>query len=382
MNAKAFRSIVLLIVSMLMFSSCGKPAEEQPQETQQKEELLKKEETMEPKEYAMTEEYVRWLGRVYSGIDPEITNISWSASGFEVRFFGTKLEAMLGSFSYSSGMDAYIEVLIDGADFGEKLRIGQKKKWYTLAENLTEGEHTVRVIKSTESIVSVVMAEKLRTNEGGELLRAPVQEKPLIEFIGDSIICGHTALREEGAPDKYELETEDANRSYAAVTARRLNADYNCISIAGWTVYKRTDTENGDRCSLAEMYEMTDPANGIEKEWDFTGYAPDMIVVNLGTNDRTLIDYDAPLFEQKYYEFILKLRKHYPDAEILCTMGMMTDVPCQYIESAVQRIRGEGDAKVHYFKQSFQSASHPVESMHIAAGEELAKYIKGENLLK
>ncbi|MFR5051646.1 MAG: hypothetical protein ACLTCP_10230 [Ruminococcus bicirculans (ex Wegman et al. 2014)] len=60
--------------------------------------------------------------------------------------------------------------------------------------------------------------------------------------------------------------------------------------------------------------------------WDFSKYIPQIIVINLGTNDdsycRDHKDRQA-VFSKLYADFLAVVREKNPQAYILCTVGIM-----------------------------------------------------------
>ena len=64
--------------------------------------------------------------------------------------------------------------------------------------------------------------------------------------------------------------------------------------------------------------------NRADSIWDFSRFQPDAVVVNLGTNDlSTNSDPDQATFESGYKALLVRVRKAYPKAHILCTNGPM-----------------------------------------------------------
>lgn len=60
--------------------------------------------------------------------------------------------------------------------------------------------------------------------------------------------------------------------------------------------------------------------------WDFTEKQPDIIVINLGTNDDSYCqetEWKQEEYRDKYAEFLLDVRAKNPGAEIFCVLGLM-----------------------------------------------------------
>ncbi len=63
----------------------------------------------------------------------------------------------------------------------------------------------------------------------------------------------------------------------------------------------------------------------ISVEWDFSKHQPDVVVVNLGTNDDSYCKNDSTRQEEyktEYVEFIKEIRQNNPNAAIICTRIM------------------------------------------------------------
>ena len=69
---------------------------------------------------ALDESNTRWLGRTFVREDGK-TQISWTDSGFELRFDGTGLEAELGSVC--AGEPPRVQVYVDGLPQGGRIPV-------------------------------------------------------------------------------------------------------------------------------------------------------------------------------------------------------------------------------------------------------------------
>ena len=73
---------------------------------------------------------------------------------------------------------------------------------------------------------------------------------------------------------------------------------------------------------MPEIYNRIDPTDSTSI-WDFSKFVPDIVVVNLLQNDSWL--YSNTISEEDiidaYEQFILTLRNHYPNSNIICLLG-------------------------------------------------------------
>ena len=319
---------------------------------------------------ALNETNARWLGRTFVREDGK-TQVSWTASGFELRFRGTGLDAELDADII--GEAPRIQVYVDGIPQGGRIPVAGAA-WVPLARALAPGEHTVRVVKLTEALQSSPLVGGVRVY-GGELLSPPAAKARKIEFIGDSITCGHTIERGPEDEDVWSIDTQNGMLTYAAVCAENLDADFSCFSLSGWTVYRRVDMEGGDDCAVPPVYGQTAPVNGNAAPWDFSRFQPGAVVVALGTNDSSYIVQgaaEAAVFARKYREFLEQLRGLYPKAAIVCTVGMMNPTAFAYIRQAVQEL---GDGNIFALQEQFCRSTHPIVADHRQAGDALSAFI-------
>src|SRR5262249_20738501 len=90
-------------------------------------------------------------------------------------------------------------------------------------------------------------------------------------------------------------------------------------------------------------------------------YTPDLVVINLGTNDFAQGDPGMP-YEQAYEKLIQQVRSHYPNAFIVCATGsMLSGDPLTkqkaYVNEAVHTMNQNGDARVSYADLGLQDAN-------------------------
>lgn len=77
----------------------------------------------------------------------------------------------------------------------------------------------------------------LYVDEGKELAPAPVLPRRRIEFIGNSITCGY-GIESEDRDAPFTYNTENHYYTYAALTARALQAQHLVVARSGIGVYR------------------------------------------------------------------------------------------------------------------------------------------------
>jgi hypothetical protein len=293
---------------------------------------------------------------------------------------------------------------------------------------LTAGRHWVCVFRSmnekTIKNVRIVKDVQAMSGDPGCFLQMhavkfdgdfyPVEEKPYkLEFIGDSITSGEGCIGDKSEEDWISMWFS-AIHNYGAMTANALNAEYRIISQSGWGVL--TSWDNNPHGNIPEYYDKVcgiltgenNEALGAFQENDFLSWQPDVVVVNLGTNDGgafyspqwkdeatgethkqrlnedgTFVEEDLKLFEAAAENFLVKLRKYNKKAHIIWVYGMLGIPMMPAIYSAVTSYaKKTGDKKVSVFqlpnttKETVGARNHPGRVAHEKAAEELSEYIK------
>lgn len=313
---------------------------------------------------------VRYTGRFdFSKIEgPEF---AWSGSTVSARFCGTSVYVKLSAVG-----ENYFIVLLDGKVIIEALHVNQDKN-YKLATELIYGEHEVSIIKRTEFYLGKVQFLGFDFKDGSKLPASkPLDRK--IEFIGDSLTCGF-GMEAENENVEYEPKYDNAYLSYGAITARALKAECNIIGFSGLGLIRKYD---GDITTpMPSKYNCIAAENEIQ--WDFKAWIPQVVVINLGTNDFSggfIPDRDE--FVQTYISFINRIQANYPGAKIICTIGPVIEgealsITREYIEHGV--VEHFYNGLVSFFEFEHQSekngygvTKHPSVKTHELMAKELS----------
>lgn len=159
--------------------------------------------------------------------------------------------------------------------------------------------------------------------------------------------------------------------SYASITARHYDAEYQCICKSGIGI-----TISWFPLIMPEMYDRLIPQDP-GSIWDFSLYQPDIVVINLFQNDSWLVHMperqefktnfgdkapdDVSLIDA-YQNFVAQIRKKYPKATIICALGSMDATQkgskwMDYITTAVTNLK---DEKIYtHFMPYKESPGHP-----------------------
>lgn len=340
---------------------------------------------------AANSENVRQIGRTC-----EKDGVLWfslSGSGVEFKVSGRKCELTLAADSMAG--DAVhaprYAVYLDGERLMDSV-MKKKKEAAVVFESEEKEEHTVRLVKLSETLDSTMGLAGVACDEGATI--EPTEEKDLkIEFIGDSLTCGYGIDGRFG--DRYSTSSEDCTKAFAIRTAEMLDAEYSLFAMSGYGVISgfSMDGHRADDKLIKDYYtklgysegRFASGTNPSDIEWDFS-YKPDVVVINLGTNDDSYTKGDAKKeeeFTEGYSDLIKFVREKNPDAIIVCALGLMRQDLCAQAEEGVARYKeSSGDSKVYYLTLDKQSEDvvvdgHPDAASHEHAAEQLSGFIKG-----
>jgi lysophospholipase L1-like esterase len=336
-----------------------------------------------------TDPSIQYTGRVELSSASAV--FSYPGVSVRVRFQGDALELLLKDHGAGDARTTnYYQVILDGGT-PVKLAVRANQTVYELAKKLPPGEHTVELIKLTETEVGRSELQGFRVH--GRLLAPPARPTWRLEFIGDSITCGYgteVSIAEAQNPTTgFHSINQNVTRAYGWLTARELGAEAVTVCYSGRGVYRNnTGSTTG---TVPQLYDHVLPGQSAAR-WDFTRYAPDLVVINLGTNDFVLGTPDATRFMSAYKDFLTRLRGHYPQARIICAVGpILSDAypPGQYqwstlqawVSAVVKDFNDRGDTRVHYLAFERQTEPygedwHPSATTHAAMASRLASFIR------
>ncbi len=295
--------------------------------------------------YAVTGMNVRIIGRVLR--IAHTTWLGWSGSGIAFKTSASEVTADLVSITNSGSYADYAYlglVLNDDIEHMQKIRVDRGTHTIELLHNPELHETKVQLLKLSESRNDKIGIAMIHADS--PILPTRAKERKIL-FIGDSVTAGYGVdIEDDGA---YSFSTRDENvlHSYAAMTARALDADFQIVAGSGKGVISNSidpstdlpDTEGlipalypyVDR-HAEEIIKIYLSAHGQnENARDLTVYdpgffVPDVIVTFLGTNDSFFtkgIPTRMQHFTQRYSELLRALGRDYPGAQRLVIYGTM-----------------------------------------------------------
>jgi lysophospholipase L1-like esterase len=323
----------------------------------------------------------RWVGRWV----PEAgggMRCSWSGSYVVGRFKGTGISVRIKDEGFN-----LFQVVVDG-EVRKVLKTDRSKgeASYLLAENLPDAVHEVSIHRRTEAKVGeaiVVGFEALGAAGKPEKMLPPAPgPERRIEMIGDSITTGF-GNEGPGAACGYVNSEQNEYLTYGAIAARNLAADHTTIAWSGKTLHE-----------MREYFDKALPQREGGPRWDFSQYQPQVVVINVGTNNFALVDPGEARFVKLYHELVARIRAAYPKAFLVCALGsMLSDVypearknltqARKYMKVAVAKLKESGDTNLEFLEFPEQNHAdglgcgfHPSLKTHKLMGDRLTAFIK------
>jgi lysophospholipase L1-like esterase len=283
---------------------------------------------------------IELIGR-FDKTNPKAIEYDFPAVQIKARFSGTSIAVRL--FDTLN----YYNIVLDN----KKTFIAKpvRDSIFFIAKNLTDTIHTIKIIKRTEASVGKGIFFGFIIDNEANLLPPEKPAKRRIEFIGNSITCGYG---NEGAREEsFKASTENSYYSYASILARKFRADFSMIAYSGKGLIRnyneRAKTSPEPMPALYNRVMVSKP----ELKWDFKKWSPDLVFINLGTNDYSTQPYpNEEEFIQTYINFINRIRLNYPPIEIICVSGPVIGDPCSsIIKKVVEKYQKDYNFnKIHF----------------------------------
>ena len=328
------------------------------------------------------EKDVKYFGRTFA--ENGVRYFSWSNSGFQFSFYGTGATATLKVTQHTAGntsQTAYVKIYVDG-ELYKDVALAEAETDVTLASGLTEGVHTIKVIKRTSAYYSIVGLSKIQLDAGSEIRTTQKYYERKMLFIGDDITTGYASMITSadvaaGSVPKYSTATEDSTITYAALTADYFGAENMTIALSGGSGRGIVKNGGGSTSHIApRFFEYLDYREKKDVAYDHSQYDPDVIMINLGTYDNTAGVTDDQ-FKLGCKNFILQVRAAYPEAKILFAYGINGTTYASTIQTVIAELNNAGDREIYYTALTKLTSSekgingHPIKEAHVSRSEEL-----------
>ena len=365
--------------------------------------------------------YKRILGRTAPLENEKPLVLFWASSALELNVKSSEVHLLISS-DYERN-EPWVSIYINGYPISRFVVEKGEAKWVCIARNLNvEKENLITIYKDTQPMPDdnphSLFIHEVKLSEKGTFL--PLNPRKLkIEFIGDSITSGEGLA---GGKDAWDWIPQFfvGSSTYAAQTARRLNADFSVVSQSGWGICWGWDGNRNTK--IPPFYEQVcgvsrsniQKSLGSQEAYDFKG-GSDYVVVNLGTNDNgafyqppwqqeefkdkykldyntddeTVSEKDSEIIIDGVKDFLKIIRRNNPKAIIIWCWGMikLKLVPPLILIGVEEYMFESGDEKVYTLEldsmedveildEEKGSRGHPGPKTHRLAAIKLSDFIK------
>lgn len=325
--------------------------------------------------------------------------LSFSGSSISFTFTGKKADISLWTDcdNWENGFYSQIAIFInDEKQPSLRFSLVEKEKLYTVYERDEEQTVTVTVMRFSEAAFAKCGVQFIRIDTD-KLLAPPQPKKRKIEFIGDSITCGY-GINAASETEPFTTDTENPLAAYSLKLANMLNADFQLVSWSGIGIISCYVPETEDKplndWLMPMLYEYTDAALSKDvlkqeqcdwEKWDNARFVPDLILINIGTNDASYCREHKDrqdVWGREYKKFIETVRLKNKNVPILCVLGTMDQRLCVKAEEIIQTLR-RTDKAIYYLHLPLQEDAdgkgadfHPSEITHQKDAERICDYIQ------
>jgi lysophospholipase L1-like esterase len=265
---------------------------------------------------------IHYLGRVNTATK----ELSWPSTGVAFTFEGTFASIAVTQITGSNSVDLFIDnnnpVVISNVA-GSSISTPSGLSW---------GNHTVQLRKRSEAATGSIWIGDITTD--GTLIPSAATVRK-IEVVGDSISVGYGL--DGTAPCSNSAALEDNPKTYAALAATSLNADYSIVAYSGRGLTRNYVSATPDSNPTMPILYTRYGANDADNSYTFpSDWTPDAVVINLGTNDWGYILYDSsgnpydarPKLDITTYtntmvSFVKSIQGHYPNAQFFLLSSPM-----------------------------------------------------------
>lgn len=250
-----------------------------------------------------------------------------------------------------------------------------------LAEGLSQGRHTVMLMargldehqnRWTQPLIASITFKGFILAKGGKLENPlPQWTKPALkmEFLGDSITEG-VLVQPGHSPSTWPWRT-DARSNYACRTAMALGAAWRQVGFGATGLVR---IGSGKAPGALESFNFFH-AGCPRDDWQ-----PDVVIVNQGTNERSM---PAGEYQPLYAKYLTMIRKAYPKAKIVALRPFCgaQETP---IRAVVDACRAAGDHNVFYIDTTgwYDGPIHPDAAASARLADKLVKALKADVLAK
>lgn len=271
--------------------------------------------------FPATHEAFEYIGR-FDKTNPELVRFDWPNSTIEFQFTGTAIDIAL-----KGGERNYFNLFLNDSLFSV---LHQPNDSIIGIKNLKPAEvQKLRIQKRTEGEMGIAFFSGVYLPKGEQLIKAEKQTTRKIEFIGNSITCGY-GVEGKSRHEKFEPSTENVDKSYALIISNAFGAQSHIIAHSGLGVvrnYGDSSKLSVNRATMPKRYNQVLDTDG-SLLWDFNTWKPDLVVINLGTNDYSTTPHpEKELFQKTYISLLENITNNYGNIPVFLICGPLIDEP-------------------------------------------------------
>lgn len=328
--------------------------------------------------------YLRPIGRYYieESQGKEVLYFANSCSGFEVSLkakneleFKFTLDGQVTNPYQTQFIKAYID-----NECVETIEVTKGTHEYGLKTKVSIGEHVIKILKLNEPAFSKIGLIEIKKGDY-EFVNFEKDTRKKIEFYGDSITCGYGNLTD--STHSFSMDTEDGTLAYTQLCADKLNYQNSVVSYSGIAMALSPFNSN---FTMLDRYKTIDGA----RNWDFEKYIPDVIVINIGTNDNTKFkqlsaaeqEKQVNVFFNNLKTMALDLQSKAPNAKFIFPYNMMTELHSYLVtcleSTAMELNKNNADcaSTLEFAHDNGGADGHPSGAGHERFANMLASYIE------
>ncbi|KLV04212.1 lipolytic enzyme [Photobacterium aquae] len=329
---------------------------------------------------------IDYEGRAVKDYNSGHVGFNWPGTHVKTQFTGTNFSVdMIGNGDH-------FDVLINGK-VTEKLitNYGGVTQTFKLFNSSEPTTVTIELVKRTENYEA--MTKIIAFDHDGQL-EGIWENKPHILFIGDSISAGFGSESDKRDCTWQEIyDTSNARVAFPYQTGEELGTSITQISFSGLGLIRNW---NGNQ-PYHDLTYYADKAGAIfGNKMDFEDKYPDLIVVEVGTNDFSTdpqpheqwsdIEEVKAAWIDRMVEFVGELKYRYNDANVV--LMPRPAYPYDYIipatVEAIDLLEKQGKSGVysHVFVSPLEGCGwHPTQTEHADIANKLSQFIRDNNLL-
>jgi lysophospholipase L1-like esterase len=281
--------------------------------------------------------FIQYSGRIDFS-NPQAPRFDWPGVSITAAFHGTSIGFLLEDAGNN------YDVILDGKPVTVWVT-SANTPLYSL-DNLTSGDHLVKVVKRTESLFGLAVFKGLVLSTGGSLSKAPDLPNRRVEMIGDSYLCGYGVESSDVHCDSLR-PYENANKAFGALIAKDLQAEYHIEAFSGKGIVRNWgDKQPSSIDPYPPLFDRT-ICRDEKSVWDFNQWIPNAVILHLGLNDfSSNPQADPKEFTHAYIAFLKHVREKYPKAFIFCVAPLGWPSVSPILDKIVEKRNSAGDKNI------------------------------------